>query len=147
MSGGSLNYFYSDLEYHAEDFNDKELNELVKDLATLFHDREWFLSADTGEGEWNEARDAFKKKWFGSDSQKLRMERIDRYLDEIREDLMKQFGVSERYCRNCKLWTQDTRENNEKYGNCERKKHCLMHRSESCGEWCPKEDAENDRDA
>lgn len=147
MSGGSLNYFYSDLEYHAEDFNDKELNELVKDLAELFHDREWFLSADTGEGEWNEARDAFKKKWFGPDSQKLRMERISRYLDEIRDDLMKQFGVSERYCRNCGHWTQDTRDNYEKYGNCDLHKSCLMHRSESCGEWRPKEEAADDRNA
>ena len=132
MSGGSLNYFYSDLEYHTEDFNDKELNELVKDLAELFHDREWFLSADTGEGAWNEARDAFKEKWFGPDSQKLRMERINRYLDEIREDLMKQFGVSVRYCRNCKFWTQDTRDHYEEYGNCDLHKSCLMHRSESC---------------
>ena len=147
MSGGSLNYFYSDLEYHAEDFNDKELNELVKDLAQLFHDREWFLSSDTCEGAWNEARDAFKEKWFGPGSQKLRMERIDRYLDEIRDDLMKQFGVSERYCRNCGRWTQDERENYEEYGNCELMKSCLMHRSESCGEWRPKEKTKDDRDA
>lgn len=147
MSGGSLNYFYGDLECHTEDFNDKELNELVKDLATLFHDREWFLSGDTCEGAWNEARDAFKKKWFGHDSQKLRMERINRYLDEIREDLMKQFGVSERYCRNCNHWTQDERENYEEYGSCELVKSCLMHRSENCGEWRPKEEKTDDRDA
>ena len=141
MSGGSLNYFFSDLGYHAEDFNDKELNELVKDLAALFHDREWFLSGDTCEGAWNEARDAFKKKWFGADSQKRRAERINRYLDEIREDLMKQFGVSDRYCRNCGSWTQDERENYEEYGDCELKKSCLMHRSDSCGKWRPKEEA------
>ena len=53
MSGGSLNYFYSDLEEHEKDFGDKELNELVHDLAQLFHDREWYLSADTCEGAWN----------------------------------------------------------------------------------------------
>lgn len=146
MSGGSLNYFYTDLEYHAEDFNDKELNELVKDLAELFHDREWFLSGDTGEGAWNESRDAFKEKWFGPDSQKLRMERIARYLDEIREDLMKQFGVSERYCRNCGHWTQDGLEDYEKYGNCDLNKDCLMHRSESCGEWRPKEEKTDEHD-
>lgn len=147
MSGGSMNYFYTDLEYHAEDFNDKELNELVKDLAHLFYVREWFLSGDKCEGAWNEARDAFKEKWFGSDSQQLRAERINRYLDEIREDLMKQFGVSERYCRNCKLWTQDTRDHYEEYGSCELIKSCLMHRSESCWEWRPKEETEDDRDA
>lgn len=141
MSGGSLNYFYNDLGYHAEDFNDKELNELVKDLAKLFHDREWFLSSDTCEGAWNEARDAFKKKWFGTEGQKQREERINRYLDEIRDDLMKQFGVSERYCRNCGSWTQDEREHYEEYGGCEFEESCLMHRSESCEKWHPKEEA------
>ena len=46
MSGGSLNYFYSELEGHAGDFRDKELDDLVRDLAHLFHEREWFLSSD-----------------------------------------------------------------------------------------------------
>ena len=41
MSGGSLNYFYSELESHDRDFGDLELNELVKDLAQLFHDRDF----------------------------------------------------------------------------------------------------------
>ena len=40
MSGGSLNYFYIELEEHAGDLGDKELNNLVMDLARLFHDRE-----------------------------------------------------------------------------------------------------------
>ena len=64
MSGGSLNYFYSDVNEHVGDFEDRELDDLVKDLSQLFHDREWFLSGDTCEGNWNDARDAFKKKWF-----------------------------------------------------------------------------------
>lgn len=50
MSGGSLNYFYSQVEDHVGDFGDRELDDLVKDLAQLFHDREWFLSSDTNEG-------------------------------------------------------------------------------------------------
>ena len=36
MSGGSLNYFCYQLEEHIGDFGDKELDELVKDLAELF---------------------------------------------------------------------------------------------------------------
>ena len=32
MSGGSLNYFFTMLQEHTEDFKDKELDELVKDL-------------------------------------------------------------------------------------------------------------------
>lgn len=129
MSGGSLNYFYSDLENHIGDFEDKELDELVKDLAKLFHDREWFLSCDTCEGSWVEARDAFKQKWFSPDSRK---ERIEKYLDEIRDDVLKSFGISDKYCKNCKHWTQDDRDNYEVYGNCDLRKKCLMHRSESC---------------
>ena len=37
MSGGSLDYFSCQLEDHVGDFGDKELDELVKDLAALFH--------------------------------------------------------------------------------------------------------------
>ena len=50
MSGGSLNYFYSYLEEHVGDLGDKELDNLVLDLAKLFHDREWELSGDIGKG-------------------------------------------------------------------------------------------------
>lgn len=129
MSGGSLGYFYSDLDSHVGDFGDMELDELVKDLAQLFHDREWFLSSDTCEGTWNEARDAFKKKWFTDAGRK---ERIEKYLDKIKDEVLVSFGMSDKYCKNCKHWTQDKRENYEKYGNCEFQTSCLMHRSESC---------------
>lgn len=129
MSGGSLNYFYSDLESHVGDFSDKELDDLVKDLVKLFHDREWFLSGDKNEGDWVEARDEFKKKWFGDGA---RLKRIETYLEQIRNDVLDSFGVSNRYCKNCKHWTQDTRDNYEMYGNCDLEKGCLWHRCESC---------------
>lgn len=63
MSGGSLYYFYCDLEDHAGDFDDPELDGLVTDLAKLFHDREWYLSGDTSIDRWIKSRDEFKKKW------------------------------------------------------------------------------------
>lgn len=128
MSGGSLNYFYCDLESHIGDFGDKELDELVKDLADLFHEREWFLSADTGEGSWNEARDKFKEKWF---SEYRRQERIEKYLDELREEVFKSLGLSDKYCKNCKNWTPEEKESSP-YGKCNFEKHCFMHRCESC---------------
>lgn len=128
MSGGSLGYFYSTLEDHVGDFGDKELDNLVKDLAKLFHDREWYLSSDTCEGAWNDARDAFKKKWFSKES---RRERIEQYLDEVKEEMLKSFGLSESYCRNCNNWKQDEREDSP-YGDCSEMKGCMMHRSESC---------------
>lgn len=36
MSGGSLSYFYLQLQEHIGDFGDEELDDLVKDLADLF---------------------------------------------------------------------------------------------------------------
>lgn len=131
MSGGSLNYFYCQLQEHAGDFGDKELDELVKNLAELFHDREWYLSADTCEGDWNEARDEFKKKWFTKSG---RQKRIEKYLNEIREEVMKSFGIGDHYCKNCIHW--EKAKDSKYYGSCEFQEHCMMHRSDSCERWC-----------
>ena len=131
MSGGSLNYFYCQLQDHEHDLGDKELDELVKDLAGLFHEREWFLSGDTGEGSWNEERDNFKKKWFTKEG---RMKRIDRYLADTVEEIKKSLGISERYCKNCLHWTEKDGAY-EKYGSCDFEERCLMHSFESCDKW------------
>ena len=128
MSGGSLGYFYSELENHVGDFEDKELDDLVRDLAELFHDREWFLSCDTCEGNWNEARNRFKLKWFGKNS---RAERIEKYLDDVKDDLLRQFGLYEKYCKNCSNWKPEE-DKNSPYGWCKHHKGCMMHRSETC---------------
>lgn len=132
MSGGSLNYFYSDLEDHAGDFKDKELDDLVKDLAHLFYEREWYLSGDTNEGSWREARDRFKAKWF---TQTGRQERIEKYLDEIRTEVLDGLGLYDGYCQNCEHWAQCEDEGYSKYGKCEFYKDCLMHRSEKCDQF------------
>lgn len=131
MSGGSLDYFYSLLEEHVGDFGDKELDELVKDLAKLFQDREWYLSSDTGAGDWNEARDEFKTKWFTKHG---RQDRIEKYLAELSEEIRQSFGIGARYCKNCKHWTKE-KGYDGRYGNCPHHEHCLMHRSENCDKW------------
>ena len=128
MSGGSLNYFYSDLKSHIGDFGDRELDDLVKDLAELFHDREWYLSSDTCEGSWNEARDAFKKKWF---TEAGRSGRIEKYLEDIKAEVLKSLGLTDNYCKNCSMWTSEHVKGSP-YGVCSITKHCLMHRYESC---------------
>ena len=133
MSGGSLNYFYSYLQEHIGDFHDKELDDLVKDLADLFHDREWYLSSDTCEGDWLESRDNFKKKWFTPHG---RQERIEKYLDEIRSDVLDMFGMDDRKCSTCKHWEPES----DKYGRCEYEEYCLMHRSGRCKKWEGKND-------
>lgn len=130
MSGGSLNYFYCELQDHAKDFGDKELDELVSDLSELFHDREWYLSSDTGIGDWNEARDAFKEKWF---TEHGRQERIEKYLSEFADEVRQTFGMSKKYCKNCKHWTMEKGKTySGRYGRCEFVKGGVMHRSESC---------------
>ena len=134
MSGGSLDYFCFDLDSHVGDFKDRELDDLVHDLAELFHVREWYLSADTGEGDWQEARDAFKKKWFAEGA---RQERVEKYLEEIRQETLELFGFSNRYCKNCIKWAQEEDYDNL-YGRCSKVKGCLMHRSDSCDQFVAK---------
>lgn len=136
MSGGRLDYFYSDLESHVGDFGDKELDDLVKDLAKLFHDREWFLSSDTCEGAWVESRDKFKQKWF---TEAGRKDRIELYLAEIRNDVLSMLGLSDRYCINCWHWKAEDEKGSE-YGWCDLEKHCMMHRHETCDRFVPNED-------
>lgn len=141
MSGGSLNYFYSSLEEHVGDFGDKELDDLVKDLATLFHDREWFLSADTNEGHWNDARDAFKAKWFTKVGRK---ERIEKYLDQMKEEVLRSLGLTDAYCRNCKHWKlSDNGSDDFPYGWCDITAGCMMHQSENCEKF-EKNEGKND---
>lgn len=134
MSGGSLNYFYGLLEEHVGDFKDKELDELVKDLAELFHAREWYLSCDTCEGDWNEARDNFKAKWFTKHG---RDERVEQYLAEVADEVRKSFGISIAYCKNCEHWKPEHK-HDDIYGWCEYEKSALNHRSDSCMRFTPR---------
>jgi len=127
MSGGSLSYFYAPLREHVGDFGDRELDDLVKDLAELFHEREWYLSGDTGVGSWNEARDEFKKKWF---SEGARADRVNKYLEDIKDGVMQSFGLFKKYCKNCAHWNKEN--DSESYGKCAFEEHCLVHRCESC---------------
>ena len=130
MSGGSLNYFYSELESHDRDFGDLELNELVKDLAQLFHDREWYLSGDICEGRWNEARDDFKQKWFTDIG---RQQRVEQAFDNAKTELLQSFGFDTKYCKDCKHWIAEPKSQSG-YGNCEFTS-CYLHRCETCEKW------------
>ena len=125
MSGGSLDYFYCQLQEHVGDFKDKELDDLVSDLADLFHDREWYLSSDYGEGKWNEARDKFKQKWFREGA---RAERIEKYLDDVKAELLQSFGVNNKYCKDCKHWTRES----DTLGKCKFATGYRNHEYETC---------------
>lgn len=125
MSGGSLDYFSFQMENHVGDFGDKELDDLMKDLAELHHEREWFVSGDTGEGDWNEARDRFKRKWFSDNG---RAARIEKYLAEISKEIRGSFGLA-LYCRDCANWKQES--NMRHFGRCKYKTGYLVHRSDT----------------
>ena len=135
MSGGSLDYFYCQLQEHVGDFKDKELDDLVSDLVDLFHDREWYLSSDYGEGEWNEARDKFKQKWFREGA---RAERIEKYLDDVKAELLQSFGVNNKYCKDCKHWTRES----DTLGKCKFATGSRNHEYETCDrdKWEAKDD-------
>lgn len=127
MSGGSLDYICYTLEEHTKDFDDKELNDLVSDLSQLFHDREWYLSGDTGEGAWNEARDAFKRKWMTPDG---REKRLIAYIDEEAEKLRQLVDIDRRkYCESCEHFTL-----RRTYGKCDHETSCLTHPKKSACE-------------
>lgn len=130
MSGGALNYFCHHLEEHVGDFGDAELDNLVKDLAHLFHIREWYLSGDMSEGEWNRNRDEFKVKWLTAEG---RQERIKSYLDACVEEMRCLVDVScRRYCLSCTHWNKSPRVNG--YGKCDYQSSCLTHGYENACE-------------
>ena len=65
MSGGSHNYIC----YHIEDdlcgqMEDKELDDLMKDIAELAHDLEWYHSCDKDKEDYMKTVKNFKQKWF-----------------------------------------------------------------------------------
>ena len=133
MSGGSLDYFYARLREHVGDFGDVELDDLTKDLAELFYQREWFLSGDTGEGNWREARKVFKQKWLRSGS---REERFEKYIDIAIESIRNDFGLNDhKRCESCKHWVHE----HGSYGDCEFRT-TYTHKGEICEKWEEKEE-------
>lgn len=120
MSGGSMNYFYLTLEEYSDALKDPELNDLVRDLAELFREREWFDSGDTSEGDWNKAVFDFKTKWF----EESRDGRLKGYLSDMMDGLKKAWCTYP-YCKDCSLW--EAKEDSEAYGECPLHKNTLHH--------------------
>lgn len=79
MSGGSMNYLCYRIEEEADNMGDREIIALCKDMATLMHDREWFLSGDYGESAWKKSLSGFKKKWF----KESRSSRLASLVEEV----------------------------------------------------------------
>lgn len=87
MSGGSHNYIcYRIKEELCGYMKDRELDDLVFDIAELAHDLEWWDSADMSEETYRESVRKFKAKWFKAD----RDARLKGYVDEAVENLRKE---------------------------------------------------------
>lgn len=138
MSGGSLGYFYGQLEEHVGDFADRELDELVQDLATLFREREWYLSGDKSERAWREASVAFKRKWLLGTKER---EYVEQYMDEAKLGMLWMFGLSNEYCRNCKHW-MSLEDAGFPYGDCDLVDERLVHGYDTCEKFEVRHEAE-----
>lgn len=90
MSGGSYNYAYTTIEnLYAGSMYDKELDDLMEDLAEVCHDLEWWQSCDIGEDDYRKTVEKFKEKWFKQD-RKIRLKSyIDNELKKTKSQLYK----------------------------------------------------------
>ena len=79
MSGGSHNYVCYNIENElCGQMHDRELDDLMKDIAELAHDLEWYDSSDISKSAYIETVAKFKAKWFNGN----RKERLKGYVDE-----------------------------------------------------------------
>lgn len=88
MSGGSMNYVYHHIEDAADYVKDPEIKDLMKDLANLLHDLEWWDSGDYSRADYEETLANFKKKWFGEN----RNYRLEKYINESLDNLKVEIG-------------------------------------------------------
>lgn len=136
MSGGYFNhqdrnakleifsYCYDETDKVPDVFHDREISEIVWDVFDLIHDFDWYVSGDTGEGQWNKAVHDFKEKWFTDTG---RNERYDRYLEDILKEMRELLGIENLYCHNCEVFEP---ESDSDYGNCKYHKNALRHKWE-----------------
>ena len=87
MSGGHFGYFYCEMTKLEGEWQDRELDDLWKDLSELAYKLEWYRSGDTSEEPYFDAVVAFKQKWFQGD----RAERFKGYLEEEYQKLRDEF--------------------------------------------------------
>lgn len=78
MSGGSYDYIYCRLKEECDGrMYDAEMDDMIRDLADVLHDLEWWQSADSSEDEYRATLTRFKAKWFKDN----REERLKGYID------------------------------------------------------------------
>lgn len=93
MSGGSHNYVCFTIEQElVGNMHDRELNDLMADIAKLAHDLEWADSADIGREDYDRMVKAFKKKWFKQSWEERLRDYVDTALTDLRVELHKMIG-------------------------------------------------------
>lgn len=97
MSGGSHGYIYCKIEDElCGQMEDRELDDLIQDIADLAHDLEWYHSSDTCREDYLESVAKFKEKWFKSSREERLKSYIDEALDSMRAELFSLVGGDER---------------------------------------------------
>lgn len=94
MSGGAWDYAYYKVEEISEYFPDFEIRDLLKDLAELLHDAEWYESCDYSEEQYLESLKSFKSKWFDGNREMRLRGYIDEALERTRIELYNMVGES-----------------------------------------------------
>ena len=123
MSGGSMGYTCFKIEEYAECLEDKELVELAKDMAKIFHDAEWYHSSDICHGTYLKSIDEFKRKWFGADRDIRLKAYIDESVNSVKQQLYGLVGGGER-CELCAKWKAGK---GSDYGSCPHYSNSLTH--------------------
>lgn len=96
MSGGSHNYIcYRIEEDLVGQMEDRELDDLMRDIATLAHDLEWYHSSDIGDDDYFKTVKEFKQKWFKGNREERLKRYIDEALDDVREEMYKLLAVEQ----------------------------------------------------
>lgn len=89
MSGGYLDYICFKLENITDRIDDREIEELVKDLADLLHDYEWWQSGDYSSESYDKKLQEFKAKWFGDNRNDRLKDYLSTTLDEVKAEIIK----------------------------------------------------------
>lgn len=93
MSGGSHSYLcYRIEEEYVSKMHDKELDDLMRDIAQLTHDLEWYDSGDYGIEDYQKSIKNFKEKWFEQNREERLKGYIDEAVDDLREELHSMIG-------------------------------------------------------
>lgn len=95
MSGGSHNYVCYTIENNlCGQTEDKEIDDLMEDIAKLAHDLEWYHSADIGREDYMSTVREFKRKWFEMDRTERLKVYVDKSIEELRVELYRLLGKS-----------------------------------------------------